>query len=195
MCGSCWAFSATAAIEAAHYLSNGKLLKLSEQQFVDCANGGTYGNRGCGGGDETVAMEYAMSQSIELEETYPYDGLDGDCMWHNTQGVVSVTKVNKVPSKDYMQLLAAIARVPTTVAIEADIDFQFYKSGILNKAGCGSELNHAMIAVGYNNPEGFYIVRNSWGADWGEDGYIRIAITEGDGICGIQVDPSWPETD
>lgn len=96
MCGSCWAFSATAAIEGAHYLATKQLLKLSEQQFVDCA-GGTFGNEGCNGGDETSAMQYAMQYAVELDETYPYTAYDDPCKWTKADGVVTVLKVNRVP--------------------------------------------------------------------------------------------------
>lgn len=80
------------------------------------------------------------------------------------------------------------------MAVQADTDFQFYKSGILNNPDCGQDLNHAIVAVGYDLAQGFYIVRNSWGPWWGENGYVRLAITSGAGICGVQMDPSWSVT-
>jgi C1A family cysteine protease len=167
-------------------------LKLSEQQFVDCA-GGSYGNEGCNGGDETVAMQYAMKYAVELEDTYPYTAEDDSCAWKKTDGKVLVTKVNVVPPNNAQQLLAAIAQAPVTVAVEADTDFQFYNGGVLNDPDCGTNLDHAILAVGYDQKGGYYIVRNSWGEDWGENGYIRLAITKNDaGICGVQNDPSWP---
>lgn len=193
-CGSCWAFSATSAIEGAHFIATGKLVKLAEQQFVDCA-GGSYGNEGCNGGDETSAMQYAEKYPVELEDTYPYTGEDGSCEWTKSEGVVTVKKVNRVTPNNSQQLMAAIAQVPTTVAVEADTDFQFYNGGVLNNPDCGTDLDHAILAVGYDQKGGYYIVRNSWGADWGEDGYIRLAITKsGPGICGVQADPSWSVT-
>lgn len=87
--------------------------------------------------------------------------------------------------------MAAITKTPTTVAVEADTDFQFYSGGILNNPQCGDNLDHAILAVGFDQKAGYYIVRNSWGSDWGEEGYIRLAITSGEGICGVQADPSW----
>lgn len=193
-CGSCWAFSATSAIESAHFIASGKLLKLSEQQFVDCA-GGVYQNEGCNGGDETSAMQYAMKYAVELENTYPYTAEDDSCTWSKSEGKVLVTKVTNVPPNNAQQLMAAIAKTPVTVAVEADTNFQFYTGGILNSQYCGTNLDHAILAVGYDQKGAFYIVRNSWGADWGENGYIRLAITGNDaGICGVQSDPSWPIT-
>lgn len=71
------------------------------------------------------------------------------------------------------------------MAVEADTDFQFYSSGILNNPDCGTSLDHAILAVGFDQNEGYYIIRNSWGSDWGESGYIRLAIVDGAGICGV----------
>lgn len=75
--------------------------------------------------------------------------------------------------------------------------FQFYSGGIFNNAKCGTNLDHGVAAVGYGSENGtkYYIVRNSWGASWGESGYIRIAAVDGDGICGIQMDSAYPTTD
>ena len=96
-----------------------------------------------------------------------------------------------------LQLKAAIAQGPVSVAIRADtIIFAYYAGGILNTPMCGTTLDHGVVAVGYGVENGveFYIVRNSWGPDWGEQGYIRIGVQEGKGICGIQTASVWPET-
>jgi C1A family cysteine protease len=93
--------------------------------------------------------------------------------------------------------MAAIALGPVSVAIEADtMAFQFYSGGVFNNAKCGTNLDHGVAAVGYGVENGtkYYIVRNSWGASWGEKGYIRIAAVDGDGICGIQMDSAYPTT-
>jgi len=99
-----------------------------------------------------------------------------------------VTSVNLVTKNSPRQLMAAIAKTPVSVAVAAEQDFQFYESGILDSTTCGTNLDHAILAVGFNQTnqtQGYYIVRNSWGKFWGEEGYIRIAITDGEGICGI----------
>jgi len=83
------------------------------------------------------------------------------------------------------------------VTIEADrAVFQQYTSGVMDSASCGTSLDHAVAAVGYGTEGGqeYYIVRNSWGASWGLDGYIKIAAVEGAGICGIQMESLYPET-
>jgi len=95
------------------------------------------------------------------------------------------------------QLKAAIAIAPVSVTVEADTyAFQGYTGGILNTPDCGTQLDHAITAVGYGTQNGqdYYIVRNSWGSSWGDQGYINIAAVEGAGICGIQQISVWPTT-
>jgi len=136
-------------------------------------------------------MQWAEKNSMMLEDDYPYTGEDGSCAQVKSKGKVTVKTVKNVQANSSAQLLAAITLVPTTVAVEADTDFQFYSGGILNNPDCGDNLDHAILAVGFDQKGGYYIVRNSWGTDWGEDGYIRMAIKSGEGICGIQMEPAW----
>jgi C1A family cysteine protease len=144
-------------------------------------------------------MTYAKTHGQELESDYPYTAKDGSCKWTAAKGKVDVTSIATVPKKSAAQLKAAIAKGPVSVTVEADTRvFQMYTSGILNSAQCGTTLDHAIAAVGYGVENGveFYIVRNSWGASWGDKGYIRIAAVEGTvGICGIQQVSVYPTTD
>jgi C1A family cysteine protease len=193
-CGSCWAFSATAAMEGEHFIKTGSLLKLSEQQFVDCVPK----SDGCDGGLEMWAFMYAKANPQELENDYGYTAKTQKCKANKVKEVVSATSYTAVPKKSDAQLKAAIDAQPTCVSVEADTDFQYYKSGILNAKRCGSNLDHAVTAVGYGTDENenqYYIVRNSWGPTWGEEGYIRIAAgVDGNGICGILLDSTRPTT-
>ncbi len=102
---------------------------------------------------------------------------------------------HRVEQGNIDQLKAALNVGPVGVSVDASGVFRSYTGGILDK-GYGLSLNHAIVAVGYGSENGieYWIVRNSWGSGWGEQGYIRIAITGGIGTCGIQTRPSWPET-
>jgi C1A family cysteine protease len=108
-----------------------------------------------------------------------------------------VGKVNAVTPSSSAQLKAAAAKGVVSVAIEADtMVFQFYTKGVLNSKSCGEQLDHGVAVVGYGSSGSteYYIVRNSWGSSWGESGYIRIAIVDGNGICGIQMEPVYPDS-
>jgi cathepsin L len=130
------------------------------------------------------------------EKEYPYSGI-GDTCFVTYTGDVKVQSYTKVPKNDKDQLLAAIAKQPVSVTIDASqYPFQHYFSGIITDATCGTSLDHAVLAVGYGVENGteYYIVKNSWGADWGEKGYVRIAAVDGQGMCGIQELALYPET-
>lgn len=194
-CGSCWAFSSVAAIESSHAINTGKLLKLSEQHFVDC-DYSKKKNEGCDGGLEVWAFEYAEKNKISLESDYPYKARNQKCKATKDMGKVGVEKYFEVKSKKVKALKKAVSKQPTCIGIDADSKaFSFYTKGIMDDKKCGKDQDHAVTAVGYGseNDKEYLIVRNSWGADWGEDGYFRIAIDkDGPGICGILLDSSRP---
>ena len=197
-CGSCWAFSATAAMEGAHFIKTGTLLKHSEQQFVDCVKL----SAGCNGGLEIRAFEYAMTNPQELETSYPYTAKTGKCSADTSKEIVRVTGYANVAPKSVDELKNALANQPTCVAVDAsDNQFMYYTGGILDTKTCGGanpNLDHAITAVGYGteNGKGYFIVRNSWTATWGEAGYIRMSSdVGGNGVCGVLMDASRPITD
>ena len=144
-------------------------------------------------------MKYVQQNGQTLESNYTYTARDGTCRATQFTSAAGVTKVNSVQSRSAAALKAAIAVGPTSVTVEADrAVFQRYTGGILNSGACGTQLDHAITAVGYGNQDGqdYYIVRNSWGSSWGDRGYINIAASgEGStGICGIQQTSVWPNT-
>jgi len=191
MCGSCWAFSTTGSVEGAMFLKTGKLQSYSEQQLVDCSQ--SFGNMGCNGGLMDQAFQYIEQNPLELESDYPYTAMDGTCKFVKTKGQGLVKGFTDVPAGNAAQLKAAIAKGPVSVAIEADqAVFQGYTSGVISK-GCGTNLDHGVLAVGYGTTSTgveYFLVKNSWGTSWGDKGFVRIA-TAGD-VCGILDAASYP---
>lgn len=195
-CGSCWAFSAVASMEGQHFVKSGKLLKLSEQQCVDCDTA----SYGCNGGWQDNCMWYVFDNGgIELWEDYPYTGGQDPCFadWY---GPVQVRGVNPVKSYNQAALMQSIANGVTAVTIEsASLVFRQYTGGVISDSSCGTTLDHAVAAVGYGtDPEtglDYYLIRNSWGAAWGDHGYVKIArVGDGYGICGVQEISVWATT-
>ncbi|CAG9319528.1 unnamed protein product [Blepharisma stoltei] len=196
-CGSCWAFSATGAVEGAWASGNHTLVSLSEQELIDCSK--DYGNAGCDGGDMDQAFEYILEYGLALEKEYPYTSGNSTNSTNSTCDYmkvimpwVRITGYTDVLSNNATSLLSSVFRTPVSVAVDAT-SWQFYKSGVVTKK-CGTNLNHGVLAVSYNTAakKPFYIVKNSWGTQWGEDGYIKVGIQEGKGVCGIQMAPSYP---
>ena len=186
-CGSCWAFSTTGAVEGAMFLSSGSLESYSEQQLVDCSKQ----NNACNGGLMDYAFMYIETAPLMLESAYPYTGRKGSCKYESSKGKGQV-KAFKDVRKDSTgsQLKAALAKGPVSVAIEADqFAFQGYHSGIIT-SGCGTKLDHGVLAVGYGGVGDmeYFLVKNSWGASWGDKGYVKIAPNQ----CGITHQPSYP---
>lgn len=186
-CGSCWAFSATGSLEGQHARKTGDLVSLSEQQLVDCS--GTYGTHGCRGGLVFQAFQYIKAVGgLEEEEDYPYTGREGSCRFNRSLAVANLTNYVRLftGSEDILKL--AVGTVgPISVAIDAsNPSFWFYTGGIYDEPDCSPYfLNHFMLAVGYGTwTFDYWIVKNSWGVTWGEDGYIRMSRNKCN-QCGI----------
>jgi len=196
-CGSCWAFSTTGSTESAWSISKNESVSLSEQQLVDCSN--AEGNQGCNGGLMDYGFQYIINNhGLTTEDNYPYTAKDGTCNKQKASNVAAnIIGFTDVPPNSELALMTAIARQPVSVAVEADqSSFQMYSSGVMT-ATCGTNLDHGVLAVGYGtlNNQDYWIVKNSWGADWGLNGYIllgRGAKYGANGQCGIQMDPSYP---
>jgi cathepsin L len=194
-CGSCWAFSATGAMEGATFKKTGKLISLSEQNLVDCSV--KQGNHGCNGGLMDYAFTYVIKNpGINDEETYPYEAVDGQCRFKKDRIAAKIRGYKDIPAGGETELQVALSEVgPIAVAIDAGhSSFQLYKGGVYDEPACSPEdLDHGVLAVGYDSVMGqqYYIVKNSWGTGWGISGYIWMSRNK-DNQCGIATAASYP---
>lgn len=201
-CGSCWSFSATGAMEGAYFRSSGELKTFSEQDLMDCG----WGTAGvaCAGGNPYAALQFVLKRGGAcLESEYPYEGVQGICryddnpLWNPKQHILPIKDVGKVAKGNEAQLKSAVARYgPVSVGIDAGHrSFQLYNGGVYRDTECSDiYLNHAVLAVGYSSANGddYWIVKNSWGETWGDNGYVKMARNDGN-MCGIATDPTWAQ--
>jgi len=192
-CGSCWSFSATGSLEGQYFRKTGQLVSFSEQQLVDCSR--AYGNQGCNGGLMDSAFRYIQAYGIEREDVYPYTARDGNCQYNAGQVVTKVTGFTDIPSRDENSLQNAVAtQGPVSVAIDAShVSFQLYRNGVNNEPACSqTQLDHGVLAVGYGtNGSPYWLVKNSWGGSWGQQGYIQMSRNNNN-QCGIATMASYP---
>jgi hypothetical protein len=174
-CGSCWAFATVATVE---FLCGGS---LSEQELVDCDSG----DSGCGGGLPAIAYNFVQAQGLEDEGAYPYTGARGGCRYNPGAARCHISGHGQTSGEGGLQ--GVVNQRVAAVGIAAGPDLQFYHGGIF-VGGCAAQLNHAVAVVGYG--AGYWLVRNSWGAGWGEGGYVRFQA--GVNLCGIGNDVSYP---
>ena len=187
-CGSCWAFSAIQAVESAYALKTGNLISLSEQNLIDCVRK----CHGCNGGEIGCAYDYIIEKQdgyFNKGSDYPYTGHEMNCAYEPSKGVCHISSYIYAVQGDESDLQAKIAQYgPASVGIDAShLSFQLYSNGIYDEKKClSTSINHGVGCVGYGteNNEKYWIVRNSWGKSWGENGYIRMTRGK-ENQCGI----------
>ena len=194
-CGSCWAFSTTGSLEGQMFRKTGKLVSLSEQNLIDCS--AEWNNHGCSGGLAIKAFRYIRDNGgIDTEESYPYKGEDGTCQYSTANIGANCTGFVEVKKYDEDALVNATASVgPISVSIDASRNsFRHYSSGVYYEPACSEIiLDHGVLVVGYGTENGqdYWLVKNSWGTDWGENGYIKMARNRKNN-CGIATRPVFP---
>lgn len=202
-CGSCYSFSTTGAIEGAWFINTGNLVSLSEQQIVDCSK--NYGNNGCNGGLMDNGFKYVLDNGLCSEKSYKYEAKDSVCNLCSSSTVNKTCNICKeiVYITDYKDvepneeaLQQALFLQPISIAVEADqTGWQFYHNGVMT-SNCGTNLDHGVLLVGWGelNNVPYWKVKNSWGEDWGENGYILLErnVSSTYGQCGIAMQASYP---
>ena len=200
-CGSCWAFSAIAATETIKYLTDGELVSLSEQNIMDCDQ--HLINNSCNGGNMAAAFDYIYrNEGVCSDEDYPYLGDFQECLDANCTHVsgTNISGFTPVKSKSTDALMSAIAEQVVSVSIDASsADFQLYESGVFT-GDCSTSLNHGLVAVGYGTDRrsglDYWLLKNSWGTGWGDEGYIYLYREGGEGVkgtCGVLLDSDKPD--
>jgi len=199
-CGSCWAFSATAAMEGAYFQTSGDLISLSEQLCVDCVNGGA-DTCDIGGEMHDCYLQIIAEDGDETEEDYPYTATSGNpCGFDASLAVAkNFTGYTNITSGDESDLQLRSSQHVISVGIDASsFMFQLYGSGVYNDPTCQNgwnQLDHGVTVVGYNHDKDsgldYWIVKNSWGADWGQEGCIWMARNL-QNQCGIATDATFP---
>jgi cathepsin L len=194
-CGSCWSFSTTGSVEGAHFLSTGSLVSLSEQNLVDCST--AEGNEGCNGGLMDDAFEYIIkNHGIDTESSYPYRATGPNkCQFNAANVGATISSFHDITRGSESALQTGVDKTPVSVAIDAGHNsFQLYKSGVYYEPACSaSNLDHGVLAVGYgtSGSSDYWLVKNSWGTDWGMAGYIQMSRNRNNN-CGIATAASYP---
>lgn len=190
-CGSCWAFSTVGAVEGRYQIAGNELTAFSEEELVAC----DMRNNGCHGGVPTAAFQFVQDNGLPLEECYPYTSGDGHFAFCDNadkcKPVVTLSSYKQIEGEE--AILEGISSGPISIAVAASTEtFMLYKEGVLTDAECGNQIDHAVVAVGYGTDNGvpYYKIRNSWGAAWGEEGYIRIE--RGQNTCGVEIYAAYP---
>jgi len=224
-CGGCWSFSAAETMESHIAIKTGKLLVFSEQQILDCTPNPNDcgGSGGCSGATQELAFDYIQtSVGISAEASYPYTGSSTfpTCQTAKIKPVAGITGYVTLPFNNYTALMNAVVDIGPIAISAAAAPWGAYDSGVFT-GPCNEDVDHAIVLEGYGTDAttglDYYLVRNSWGASWGERGYIRVGrygdnepcgedTTPGDGdgcnggpseikvcgLCGILSDSSYP---
>jgi len=189
-CASCYAFSTVAPLEFNHFKKTGQKIKLSKQELVDCS--GNFGNTGCRGGWMHQSYDYILNRKgLSTETSYPYLASQMKTCTRKSQRVESLlSSYDQVPCDKPSAVIKHLKNTVIPSAIDVS-GLMFYEKGIFT-GNCPVSINHAVVIVGMGEENGvkYWKIRNSWGSQWGEKGYLRLQRETKDGVmgkCGITV--------
>ena len=186
---------------------NATPVEYSTQQIVSCSS--KYGNGGCSGGQAYIGWNYMMDNALVSAANYPYtsgSGVTGTCKVNESEGIVKTSNsFPTLPFNDVLNtnqaMMDAITQQPVSSMIDSSSTlFQFYSSGIISSDTCGTFINTWIVIVGYGSDSGldYFLVRNAWGSNWGDNGFVKIAQSSTGGYpgyCGINSDPMYPNAE
>ncbi|XP_018088913.1 cathepsin S isoform X2 [Xenopus laevis] len=192
-CGSCYAFSAVGALECQWKKKKGTLVTFSPQELVDCSY--SEGNKGCKGGSIRSSFTYMKKSGVMEDFNYPYTGKEEKCKKKKPSKTGVIKDFHSVPARDEILLMKVVGTVgPVSVAINCSSKgFRMYKSGVFYDPSCTSTTNHNVLAIGYGRENGmdYWLVKNSWGVTFGDQGYIKMARNRNN-HCGIALKAAYP---
>ncbi|CAI5731482.1 unnamed protein product [Hyaloperonospora brassicae] len=194
-CGSCWAFASISALEAAQCIRNGdkNASEYSKQQLVSCDTK----NFGCNGGAPVYALEYLRDNGVCTESSYAYTSIEGGqpaaCAKSCTPVKSGIKEIKKIEQGDERALLRAVQQQPVIASVVSNnAVWKQYISGVITSCPPAPNVDHATLVVGYDATT--IKIKNSWGTEWGEEGYVRVSRTaSGMGTCDVLKDMSYPE--
>eukprot|EP00099_Drosophila_melanogaster_P012866 NP_001287191.1 uncharacterized protein Dmel_CG11459, isoform B [Drosophila melanogaster] len=195
-CLSCWAFSTSGVLEAHMAKKYGNLVPLSPKHLVDCV---PYPNNGCSGGWVSVAFNYTRDHGIATKESYPYEPVSGECLWKSDRSAGTLSGYVTLGNYDERELAEVVYNIgPVAVSIDhLHEEFDQYSGGVLSIPACRSkrqDLTHSVLLVGFGTHRkwgDYWIIKNSYGTDWGESGYLKLA-RNANNMCGVASLPQYP---
>ncbi|MGA7673808.1 MAG: C1 family peptidase [Rhizomicrobium sp.] len=176
MCGGDYAYVTASAVGSLLAIHGKGSAAISEQQLLDCSS--AYGGHGCRGGELDSGFKYVIAKGATTRDAYPVTGTSGECKIDG--GAIRIKSYKDIPSGDCNALQAAVAHQPVMAVVDG-MSLYPYSGGIFSSDDSNPKHDHAVLVVGYT-PE-YWLVQNSWGASWGEQGYIRLKRGNTAGLC------------